>query len=99
MSEHIATTRSYGLAWLVLLVLTGLTTGVAYIDMGVYNMVAAVAIAIIKALLIVVLFMHLTKSTMLTRVIASGALVWLGIMILLTMTDYVTRGWLPVPGK
>ena len=99
MTLPIITRRTYALTFGALLVLTALTTGVAFIDLGVFNTIAAVAIAGVKAVLIAFFFMHLIHSVRLVRVIAIGALVWLSIMLSLTLGDFITRGWVPVPGK
>lgn len=99
MAEHSPSARPYVFTWLALLVLTLLTAGVAFLDLGVFNTVAAVVIAGLKAALIVVLFMHLGQEPALSKVTAAGAVVWLVILVLLTMSDYATRGWVPVPGK
>jgi cytochrome c oxidase subunit 4 len=52
-----------------------------------------------KALIIALFFMHLIASPNLVRVIAIGALIWVAILMSLTAGDFVTRGWLPLPGK
>ncbi len=99
MSEPIVSRRTYVLSYLALLLLTALTTGMAYVDLGAMNTVMAIAIAGAKAAIIALFFMHLLHSEHLVRVIAIGALIWLGIMFSLTIGDYVTRGWVPVPGR
>ena len=99
MQDHTISPRVYTVSYLVLLVLTALTTAVAYIDLGVMNTVVALVIAALKAAIIALFFMHLVNSEKLVRVIGFGALVWLGIMLTLTLGDYVTRGWVPVPGR
>ena len=50
-------------------------------------------------LLVALFFMHLRHSTMLTKLVVLGGLLWLGILLVLTLTDFVTRGILGVPGK
>lgn len=99
MSEPIVSRRTYVLSYLALLLLTALTTGMAYVDLGAMNTVMAIAIAGAKAAIIALFFMHLLHSEHLVRVIVIGALIWLGIMFSLTIGDYVTRGWVPVPGR
>ena len=78
--------------------LTGITTAVAYVDLGPFSVVAALA-SQCKMLLVALFFMHLRHSTMLTSMVVVGGLLWLAILLLLTMTDYATRGILGVPGK
>lgn len=99
MTEPAISRRTYILTYLALLCLTLATTGVAFIDLGPANTILAVVFAGAKALLIGLFFMHLIASPSLTKVIAIGALIWFLILISLTVGDYVTRGWVPVPGK
>jgi cytochrome c oxidase subunit 4 len=61
--------------------------------------VAALAIAVCKMLLVALFFMHVRHSTQLTKLVLAGAMVWLGILILLTLTDFATRGLAGVPGR
>ena len=74
------------------LALTGV--GVAYFDLGPFNMVVMISIAVVKAVLVVLYFMHVRYGTHLTWVFAGAGFVWLAIMLVLTMQDYFTRGWL-----
>src|SRR4051794_18911577 len=99
MSEPAISRRTYIITYVALLCLTAATTEVAFLDLGPFNTVMAVAFAGAKALLIALFFMHLIASPALARVIAIGALIWLGILMSLTLGDYLTRGWIPVPGK
>jgi cytochrome c oxidase subunit IV len=99
MQEHVASIKSYALVFLSLLILTAATTLVATIDLGPLNLVMALFIAVVKMMLVALFFMHLRYSTVLTRVVVGGGMLWLGILLLLSLTDFVTRGWLPVPGK
>jgi cytochrome c oxidase subunit IV len=82
-----------------LLVLTVVTTLVAFVDLGPFSVVVALVIAVCKMLLVALFFMHLRYSTWLTRLVIFGGLMWLGILLLLTLTDFVSRGWLGTPGK
>jgi cytochrome c oxidase subunit IV len=97
--QHIDSTGTYVKILLVLLFLTGLTTAVAYVDLGIFSTVVALSIAVVKMLLVALFFMHVRHSTKLTKLVVVGGLVWLMILLLLTMTDFVTRGMLGVPGK
>jgi len=98
MAEHIISRKTYLYVFLVLLLLTGVTTGAAFIDLGPLNVAVALAIAVAKMLLVALFFMHVLYSRRLTQVTVGGGLMWLAILLLLTMTDFVTRGWLGVPG-
>jgi caa(3)-type oxidase subunit IV len=82
-----------------MVVLTVLTIVLAQIDLHGWNTALGLAIAAGQAWLSAAFFMHLRWSQPMTRVIALAALLWLGILVVGTMDDMLTRGWLPVPGK
>jgi cytochrome c oxidase subunit IV len=93
MSEHIVPTRTYYLIYVILLICTYLTWQVAYFDLGTMNTVAALTIAVFKATIVVLFFMHVKYSTRLTWVVIASGLFWLAIMMVLTFGDYLTRSW------
>ena len=96
MSEHIVSRKVYFTIFGALMVGTAATVVVAFIDLGgQFNTVVALTIAVIKATLVVLYFMHVRYSSRLTWVIVGSGLFWLGIMFALTLSDYLTRGWLP----
>ena len=90
---HIVPKRTYYIIFLVLMVCTYLTWQVAYFDLGPMNTVVALTIAVFKATLVVLFFMHVKYSTRLTWAVVLGSIFWLGILLTLTLSDYVTRGW------
>ena len=90
--------RLYVAVFAALVVLTLVTVAVSYVDLGPLSVVVALTIAFTKALLVVVFFMHLRESSGLIWVVAGGGFFWLAILIALTMSDMMTRGWLPVSG-
>ncbi|MGE0127413.1 MAG: cytochrome C oxidase subunit IV family protein [Blastocatellales bacterium] len=94
MPEHIVPRTTYLTIFAVLITLTAVSVFVAYLDLGRMNVVAALIIAAIKALLIALYFMHIRYSARLTQVVVVGGVFWLMIMFALTMSDYLTRGWL-----
>jgi cytochrome c oxidase subunit IV len=94
MSEHADAVKIYTFVFIGLLVLTGVTTAVAYVDLGPFSVVVALAIAVVKMLLVALFFMHLRHSTVLTRLVVAGGLLWLGILIGLSMSDFASRSWL-----
>jgi cytochrome c oxidase subunit IV len=96
---HIEPVKTYALVFIALLVFTFVTTGVAYIDLGPFSVVVALGIAVCKMLLVALFFMHVRHSTVLTKLVVVGGLLWLFILILLSMTDFVSRGWVGVPGR
>jgi cytochrome c oxidase subunit 4 len=92
MSQHVVSLKTNIAVWLVLLVLTGVTAGVAFIDLGPFNTVVALVIATIKALLVVLIFMHVKyASDRLTKVVLISALFWLFLLLGLSLADYTTR--------
>jgi cytochrome c oxidase subunit IV len=107
MSEHIVPVKNYVAVFLSLLILTALTTKVAYIDLGQtaigkthvidWNTVAALVIAVVKMLLVVLFFMHVKYSPGLTRLVIAAGFFWLAIMIALTLSDELARGWTGTP--
>jgi cytochrome c oxidase subunit IV len=96
---HVVPISTYLLVFFLLMVGTALTTGVAYIDLGRWNTVAALTIAVVKMLLVVLFFMHVKYATGLTRIVILAGFFWLGIMITLTCSDELTRNshWQIVP--
>lgn len=99
MSEHIVSPKIYIVVFVVLLVLTVATTLIGFVDLGPFNIIMALVIAVVKAVLVVLFFMHVLYSPKLTKIVVAGGLLWLGILLVLSMQDFITRGWLPVPGK
>lgn len=99
MSEPTASRTQYAFTWGALLLLTLITTLVAMVDLGVFNMVIAVALATLMACLIAGVFMHAIFEGKLVKVVIAGAIVWFLIMMTLTVTDYMTRGWVRGTGS
>ena len=99
MTERIDSIRTYTLVLLALLVLTAATTLVAFVDLGGFSVVVALAIAVCKMLLVALFFMHVRHSTKLTKLVVLGGLLWLVILLMLTLSDFTTRGWVGVPGR
>jgi cytochrome c oxidase subunit 4 len=95
LAEHVESKNLYIRIFLALMVLTAVTTAVAFFDLGPLNTPVALAIAVTKALLVVLFFMHVRHSTMLTKIVVFGGTFWLALLIGITMADYVSRGWLP----
>ena len=97
MSEHIVYPRVYIGIFLILLVGTLLTVLAAFRDFpGPLNAVVALTIATIKATFVVLYFMHVRYSGRLVWLVIASALFWLAIMFALTISDYSSRGWLPI---
>jgi cytochrome c oxidase subunit IV len=107
MSEHVSSPKMYIAVFAALMVLTLATWLVAQVDLGWANDVVALTIAVTKALLVILFFMHVRHSTRMTAMTALAGFFWLAILIFLTLNDYVTRytpqrpgpAFLEAPGK
>jgi cytochrome c oxidase subunit IV len=97
MSGHISPKRVYYTIFAALMVLTAVTVGIAFIPLGAFNFPVALAIAITKATLVVLFFMHVKYSSRLTKMVVGMAFFFLLCLFGLTMTDYLSRGWFASP--
>ena len=94
--QHGETMRTYVTIYIALMVLLVLTVVASYVNLGHgMNLAVAMTIAIVKAVLVILFFMHVRRSTKLTWVYASAAFLWLAIMFALTFSDYFTRSITP----
>ena len=94
MSVHIVPLRIYFIIFASLIVLTAITVAAAYVDLGPMNTVVALGIAVFKATLVILYFMHVRYSPNLTKLVVAGSFLWLLLLLVITMTDYTSRGWL-----
>jgi cytochrome c oxidase subunit 4 len=97
MSGHISPKSTYYAIFGALMVLTAVTIAVAFVHLGALNFPVALAIAITKATLVILFFMHVKYSSRLVKMICGMAFFFLLIMFGLTMTDYLSRGWFASP--
>ena len=97
MAQAHISTPTYYLIFAALLALTGITVWVAYLDLGVLNTPVALAIAVSKAVLVILFFMHVRYSSRLTWLFVAAGFIFLVILLVLTMGDILTRDWLPQP--
>jgi len=92
MSEHVMSSKMYYTIWIALLCLTVVTAAVSFVDLGRFNTVVALVIATVKALLVVLFFMHVKyASERLTKIVIVAAIFWLFLLLALSMADYGTR--------
>ncbi|MFZ0272931.1 MAG: cytochrome C oxidase subunit IV family protein [Acidobacteriaceae bacterium] len=91
--EHIVSPKIYLLIGTALLILTATTTAVSYIDLGAFNAVVALAIACTKMTLVVLFFMHVKYGSGLTKLTVAAGFLTFCVLIMMTMTDYVSRAW------
>jgi len=95
---HIVPVRVYLTIFSALLVLTALTVEIAFYDLGPLNTIVALGIAVTKATLVILFFMHVKYSSRLTWMVVGSGFVFMAIMIGLTVADLLSRGWLGTPG-
>jgi cytochrome c oxidase subunit 4 len=97
--HHIPTKASLVGVFAALMVLTVVTVLVSRVDLGYLNLPVALAVAVTKALLVILLFMEVKYSPKIVQVTAAAGFVFFAIMILYTMTDYLSRNLLGVAGR
>ncbi|MFQ5604157.1 MAG: cytochrome C oxidase subunit IV family protein [bacterium] len=93
MSQHIVPQRVYFLIFFILIVLTAMTVWVAFLDLGPINDVLALSIASVKAMLVILYFMHVRYSSKLIGIFVGAGFLFLLILLVFTMSDILTRGW------
>ncbi len=98
LSHHIRPIKEYGLVYLALMLLMGLTIWASYwkLPFEAMNVILALIIAVVKAVLVVLFFMGVKHGTRLTWVWASIGFVWF-LLMFGTLGDYVTRNWIQLP--
>jgi cytochrome c oxidase subunit 4 len=94
--EKVVQPKVYLRTCIVLLALLALTWMIAYVDLGPFNLIVALAAAITKAIVIALFFMHIKGSSRLLHLAAVAGVIWLLFLICLTLGDYFTRGWVPL---
>ena len=96
-NEHAhPTLGTYFAVFAALMVLTALTAWAAFQHLGAWNTPLAMAIAVTKATLVILFFMHVRYSPRLTAIVISASLLWLAILFVITLSDYLSRSWLPI---
>ncbi len=99
MAEHIVSQKTYIWVWVALMLLMVTTAGLSRVDLGEWSTLVALGIAVIKAMLVVLFFMHVRyESQKMTWVVVIAGFFWLAILLGLTMTDYLSRGYIGVAG-
>jgi cytochrome c oxidase subunit 4 len=94
-AEHVVPIRIYLVIFATLLLMTGVTTAMAYVNLGPFNVVVMLLIAFFKASLVILYFMHVRFTSRLTQVAAGSGFAWLAILIGLTLSDVLTRTIVP----
>ncbi|MBI1293714.1 hypothetical protein GC175_02000 [bacterium] len=91
---HITSLRTYIIVYIALLVLLGLTVGAAYIDFGGWGVLVALTIATVKAVLVLLYFMHLRHSDQIFWIVVLTAFFMLMTLLVIVFSDYLSRGWI-----
>jgi cytochrome c oxidase subunit 4 len=91
--HHIITPKIYIIVFATLLVFTGVTVGAAYVDLGIFNPVVALAIASFKAVVVILFFMHVKYQSKLVKMTVGAGFFTFLVLITMTLTDYMSRAW------
>jgi len=97
MTHEIVPVKVFATVFGALLALTITTVAVSKVDLGEFNVIAALTIAVVKGSLVVWFFMDLRRSASLTKLFAGAGLFWLAIMLTFLLCDYGSRDWIPKP--
>jgi cytochrome c oxidase subunit IV len=98
MAGHISPKSTYYAIFTALMVLTAVTVAVAFVNLGSFNFPVAIGIAITKATLVILFFMHAKYSSRLTKLFVGTAFFFLFVLLSLSLTDYLSRGMKTYPG-
>ena len=99
MAEHVVSRKTYIVVWVALMALMILTAALSRINLGEWSTFIALAIAVIKALLVILFFMHVRyENQKMAWIVVIAGFFWLGILMALSMTEYLNRGYLGVAG-
>jgi cytochrome c oxidase subunit 4 len=90
-AHHQAPLTAYFVVFFALMILTVITVAVSRIDLGAMNTTVAMAIAIVKATVVILWFMHVIHSPRLTWIIVISSFLWLAVLFVLTFSDYMSR--------
>lgn len=97
MSHLVVPIRVYVSVFLALILLTITTVAVSKIDLGEFNFIVAMTIAVVKGTLVILFFMHVRQSSSMTKLFVAAGFFWMAILFVFVLSDYVSRGWLPRP--
>ncbi|PYQ25110.1 MAG: oxidase [Acidobacteria bacterium] len=98
-NDHVVSPAVYVTVFAALVLLTGLTVFASTVNLGMWNTPVAVVIAVVKAALVVLFFMHVKYSSRLVWLALGGGMLWLLLIIAGAAADYLSRGWVGTPGS
>ena len=93
--HQVVAVKTYAAVFAALLALTITTVAVSKLELGEYNFIVAMTIAVIKGTLVVMFFMDVRHSSSLTKLFVGAGFFWMAILLVFVLSDYVSRGWLP----
>jgi cytochrome c oxidase subunit IV len=91
--HHVVGPKTYLTILVILLVMTAITTGAAFINMGVFSPIVALAIACFKAVLVILFFMHIRYSSKVMMLTVGAGFFTFLVLITMTLSDYISRNW------
>ena len=91
--QHIVSPGQYTIVYISLLCLTAVTVGAALLELGVFNPIVAVGIACVKAMIVVLFFMHVFYSSRLVKFTCFAGFFTFLVLITMTLSDYISRAW------
>jgi cytochrome c oxidase subunit 4 len=95
MTHQVVPVKTYAAVFGGLIALTITTVAVSRLELGEYNFICAMTIAVIKASLVVWFFMDVRRSSSMTKLFVGAGFFWLAILLIFVLSDYLSRGWLP----
>lgn len=95
MQHPVTPARTYVVIWAILTFMTFITYEVAQIELGEWNAIVALAIAFFKMLLVIFFFMEVRRESGLTKLFVFAGFFWMGILLVMTLGDYISRTWMP----
>jgi cytochrome c oxidase subunit IV len=97
MSHQVVSVKTYAAVFIALLALTITTVAVSKLELGEYNFVVAMTIAVIKGTLVVAFFMDVRRASSMTKLFVAAGFFWMAILLVFVLSDYFSRGWVLVP--
>lgn len=95
MNHQVVSVKVYSAVFVTLLALTITTVAVSKLDLGEYNFLVAMTIAVIKGTLVMMFFMDVRRASSMTRLFVGAGFFWMAILLVFLLSDYLSRGWLP----
>lgn len=91
--HHVVGPKTYLTILVLLLVLTATTTGAAFVNMGIFSPIVALGIACLKAVLVILFFMHIRYSSRVMMLTVGAGFFTFLVLITMTLSDYISRNW------